>query len=158
MAQQLTHYDTYRLELGKAYPGFGYALWEPDPGEHNPPVEVGDVGFIREGQFHRLFNALLPAYHESHERFGVPDDHEPLHLTVTSHLNRRALTPNTFHTHGVTVLSGGLEVLAETSIELHIVIFAASLTFLQDSRLCGSLVFMYEEAWCRIVYSSVHSV
>ncbi len=114
MGSTRTHYDTYRGELGKAYPGFGYALWEPGPGEQNPPVEVGDVGFIREGQFHRLFNALLPANHGSHERFGVPEGHEPLRLTVTNHINRRVLTPNTLHTHGVTVLSGGLEVLTET--------------------------------------------
>ena len=46
-------YDTYREELGKAYPLFGYALWDPDPGE-DPHVEVGDVGFTREGKFHRL--------------------------------------------------------------------------------------------------------
>ena len=55
------HYDTYREELLKAYPGFGHALWEPDPGEQNTSFGVGDVGFIREGRFHHLFNALLPA-------------------------------------------------------------------------------------------------
>jgi hypothetical protein len=114
MAQQPAHYDTYREELGKKYPGFGYALWEPDPGDQNPPVEVGDVGFIRKGRFHRLFNALLPANHESHERFGVPEAHKPLRLTVTTHTCRGALTPNTFHSHGVTVRPGGLEVLAGT--------------------------------------------
>lgn len=114
MAQQLAHYDIYREELAKAYPGFGFALWEPGPGEQNPHVEVGDVGFVREGQFNRLFNVLLPGEHESHERFGVPEGHEPLRLTVTDHINRRVFTPNTFHSHGVTVLSGGLEVLAAT--------------------------------------------
>ncbi|KAH9021278.1 hypothetical protein EDB83DRAFT_2231297 [Lactarius deliciosus] len=116
MTHQLAHYDTYREELAKAYPGFGYALWEPGPGDENPHVEVGDVGFIREGQFHRLFSVLLPENHESHERFGVPEGHEPLRLTVTNHINRRVLTPNTFRSHGVTVLSGGLEVLAATTI------------------------------------------
>ncbi|KAH9032017.1 hypothetical protein EDB85DRAFT_1957290 [Lactarius pseudohatsudake] len=109
------HYDTFREELAKAYPGFGHALWEPDPGE-DPPVEVGDVGFIREGQFHRLFNALLPEDHESHERFGVPENHEPLRPVVTNHINRRALSPNTFYSSGVTVLSGGFGVLAATTI------------------------------------------
>ncbi|KAH9163728.1 hypothetical protein EDB89DRAFT_482398 [Lactarius sanguifluus] len=109
------HYDTFREELLKAYPAFGHALWEPNPGEY-PPVEVGDVGFIREGQFHRLFNALLPEDHESHERFGVPDDHEPLQPMVANHINRGVLTPNTLYSSGVTVLSGGFEVLAATTI------------------------------------------
>ena len=112
MAQQSAHYDIYRQELGRAYPGFGYALWVPSPGEQNTPVEVGDVGFIRQGQFHRLFNALLPANHESHENYRVPEAHEPLRLTVTNHINRTDLTPNTFHSHGVTVKSAGLEVPA----------------------------------------------
>jgi hypothetical protein len=114
MAQQPTHYDTYREELGQKYPGFGYALWEPDPGDENPQVKVGDVGFIRQGRFHRLFNALLPANHESHERFGVPEAHEPLRLTVTNHTSRGVLKPNTFHSHGVNVRSGGLQVFAGT--------------------------------------------
>ena len=75
---------------------------------------MGDVGFIRDGQFNQLFNALLPGEHGSHERFGVPEGHEPLSLTVTDHIDRRALTPNTFRSHGVSVLYGGLEVLAAT--------------------------------------------
>ncbi|KAH8984037.1 hypothetical protein EDB92DRAFT_1546751 [Lactarius akahatsu] len=119
------HYDTFREELAKAFPGFGHALWEPDPGE-DPPVEVGDVGFIREGQFHRLFNALLPQDHESHRRFGVPEYHEPLRPTVTDHINRRALSPNMFYSSGVTVLSGGFGVLAAT-------------------RLCGRLIYMHKK-------------
>ncbi|KAF8265948.1 hypothetical protein EI94DRAFT_1587168 [Lactarius quietus] len=116
MAHQLAHFDIYREELAKAYPGFGYALWEPGPGEQNSHVEVGDVGFVREGQFNRLFNALLPGEHESHGRFGVPEGHEPLRLTVADHINRRDLTPNTFHSHGVSVQSGGLQVLAATTV------------------------------------------
>lgn len=109
------HYDTFREELAKAYPAFGHALWEPNPGEY-PPVEVGDVGFIREGQFHRLFNVLLPEDHESHERFGVPEGHEQLRPIVTNHINRGVLTPNTFYSSGVTILSGGFGVLATTTI------------------------------------------
>lgn len=115
MALSMTHphYDTFREELAKAYPAFGHALWEPDPGEY-PSVEVGDVGFVREGQFHRLFNVLLPEGHVSHERFGVPEGHEQLQPVVAHHINRGVLTPNTFYSSGVTVLSGGFGVLATT--------------------------------------------
>ena len=72
----LAHYDTFRAQLGKKYSAFGHALWEPDPGEGFLPVEVGDVGFIRQGKFHRLFSALLPADHPSHATFHVPENHE----------------------------------------------------------------------------------
>ncbi|KAH9072147.1 hypothetical protein EDB83DRAFT_2571938, partial [Lactarius deliciosus] len=90
----------------------GYALWEPDPGEQYPPVEVGDVGFIGQGKFHRLFNALLPANHQSHRRFGVPEHYEPLQLSVPDHIDHGTLNPNNFCSYGVTVESGGSEVFA----------------------------------------------
>ncbi|KAH9066184.1 hypothetical protein EDB87DRAFT_1589448 [Lactarius vividus] len=112
----MTHYSTYREELAKAYPGFGCALWEPDPGEQNLPVRIGDVGFIREGRFHRVFNALLPANDPSHETFGVPTDHEPLRLRIPNHINRGALAPNAFYSYGVTKVSGGFGVLAATTM------------------------------------------
>ena len=107
------HYDTYRAELAKAYPGFGHALWEPDPGREYTPIGVGDVGFIREGRFHRLFNTLLSADDPSNETFGVPEPeyYEPLQ-PMSNHINRGSLAPNTFQSSGITVLSGGFDVLA----------------------------------------------
>ncbi|KAH9038288.1 hypothetical protein EDB84DRAFT_1437254 [Lactarius hengduanensis] len=104
------HYDTFREELLKAYPAFGHALWEPNPGEY-PPVEVGDVGFVRQGKFHRLFNALYLEDHPSNQRFGVPEDHEQLQ-PIPNHIDRGTLNPNTFCSYGVSVVSGGLKALA----------------------------------------------
>jgi hypothetical protein len=51
---------TFRHELAITYTGYGHALWEPDPGGLYNTVAVGDVGFIRDGYFHSLFNALRP--------------------------------------------------------------------------------------------------
>ena len=51
---------TFREELAITYPVHGHALWEPDPGGLYDTVAVGDVGFIREGCFYSLFNALRP--------------------------------------------------------------------------------------------------
>jgi hypothetical protein len=48
----------FREELAIRYPAHGHALWEPDPEGLYEAVEVGDIGFIRNGYFHRLFNAL----------------------------------------------------------------------------------------------------
>ena len=108
----MTHYNTFRDQLAIAHPAFGHALWEPDPGEEYPPVEVGDVGFTRQGKFHRLFNALLPENHQSHQRFGVPEHYEPLLLSVSNHIDRGTLNPNNFCSYGVTVESGGSDVHA----------------------------------------------
>lgn len=49
---------TFREELAIAHPNHGHALWEPDPGGLFHTVAVGDVGFIRDGYFCSLFNAL----------------------------------------------------------------------------------------------------
>ena len=157
MAQQLAHYDVYCEEIAKAYPGFGHALWEPGPGEQNHQVEVGDVGFIREGQFNRLFNVLLPGEHESHERFGVPEGHEPL-----SHSNR-SYQPYGPHAKYVS-LSWGLCTIWWTRgtrcnvIKQQIIHPTTLLTFFQDSRFCRRLVLMYKEAWSGIVPSGYRSV
>ena len=101
------HYNTFRDQLVIAHPAFGYALWEPDPGGLYPPVAIGDVGYIREGKFHRLFNALLPGDHPSHQ--NVPDDHEPLRLIMSNHVDRGILHPNQFCSSGVRSSSGGTD-------------------------------------------------
>ena len=84
------------------FPAYGHALWEPDPGNLYPAVEIGDVGYIREGKFHRLFNVLLPAQHQSHEDFGVPEYHEQLPLNINRHINIGRLSPNNFYSPNVT--------------------------------------------------------
>ncbi|KAH9038303.1 hypothetical protein EDB84DRAFT_1098834 [Lactarius hengduanensis] len=107
-------YDTFRDQLAIAYPRFGHALWDPalGPKELHPPVEVGDVGFVHQGRFHRLFNVLLAADDPSHVKYGVPEDHERLQLPFRHHIDRGVLRPMDFHSYGVNVVSGGLGVLA----------------------------------------------
>jgi len=70
-------YDIFRQHLALTLPDHGHALWDPNPTRQDRPVQVGDVGFIRRGKFHRLFNALLPAGDPSHD-LGVPEHHKPL--------------------------------------------------------------------------------
>ncbi|KAI0284831.1 hypothetical protein BC826DRAFT_973171, partial [Russula brevipes] len=108
----MAHYDIFRQELSTRHPGHGYALWEPSPGALYPPVEIGDVGFIRRGRFHRLFNALLPADHPSHQNFGVPEYHEPLKLNMPQHIDTGTLSPQNFCSREVMVTSGGQGVFA----------------------------------------------
>ncbi len=94
--------DIFREQLAIKYPLYGHALWEPSPRNPNKPVQVGDVGFIRRGKFHRLFNALLPADDPSHE-CGVPEYHEPLVPNLPDHLDRGSLARNHYCSAGVNV-------------------------------------------------------
>ncbi|KAI8996221.1 hypothetical protein BD414DRAFT_533935 [Trametes punicea] len=44
-----------------AHVGFGYPLWVPDPSPGSSPIEIGDVGWVRRGEFIPLFNAFRAA-------------------------------------------------------------------------------------------------
>ena len=90
----MAHYDLFRHHLAIKYPAYGHALWEPSPVYLYPPVEIGDVGFTREGRFHRLFNTFLPAEDPSHENYGVPEYYEQLTLRMRNHIIPGTLSPN----------------------------------------------------------------
>ena len=107
----LAHYDTFRIQLGIAHPAFGHALWETSSGEY-PPVQVGDVGFTRQGQFHRLLNVLYSENHPCNQRFGVPVDHERL-PPVPNDIARGTLYRARLCSYGVTATSGGSNIQAE---------------------------------------------
>ena len=94
------NYDIFREELATKYSTYGHALWEPSPGGHYTAVEIGDVGFIREGRFHRLFNILLSGDDPSHQG-GVPQRHDPLVLRVRSPTDTSTLWPNDLRSNGV---------------------------------------------------------
>jgi hypothetical protein len=105
------NYDIFRDELGSRYPAYGHALWEPDPGELYNSVEVGDVGFIREGRFHRLFNALLTGGHEL-QSSSVPEYHEPLIPKQQPYICTGTLRPNNLRSTEVTAKPSGLGINA----------------------------------------------
>jgi hypothetical protein len=97
----MAHYDIFRDQLAIRFPGYGHALWVPSPVDH--VVGVGDVGYISEGRFHRLFNILLPADDPSHDddNLGVPDNHEPFKPKMSKHIISDRLRPDHFCSGGV---------------------------------------------------------
>ena len=99
----MAHYDIFREQLAIRFPGYGHALWEPSPGDLYQVVEVGDVGYISQGRFHRLFSISLPADDPSHQNFGVPDNHEPFKPNVSKHIISGTLCPDNFCSAGVTL-------------------------------------------------------
>jgi hypothetical protein len=102
--------NTFREELAIKYPNYGHALWDPDPGGLYDSVQVGDVGFIRDGYFYRLFNAL-----RSRDPPSDPDSHHDPDLVYPPKLEpeaenhiRRSTEPLTdFHSDNVTKEPGG---------------------------------------------------
>lgn len=94
----MADYDIFREELANGCPAYGHALWEPDPGGQYDAVQVGDVGFIRRGRFHRLFNILYPKDHPTHRNPAlVPDDHEHLNPVSGHIITGKILTDSRQH-------------------------------------------------------------
>ena len=70
-------FNVYRDQLTSLY--HGLALWNPNPPKtiYNH-VSIGDVGYVREGLFIRMFNVILPWDHESNATLGEPEPYESL--------------------------------------------------------------------------------
>ncbi|EKM58706.1 uncharacterized protein PHACADRAFT_193823 [Phanerochaete carnosa HHB-10118-sp] len=65
--------------------GLGLPLWQPEPPTFGIP-EIGDAGFIQNGCFYRLFNALKPADDPLNSR-GVPDGFELVNFDETEFIH-----------------------------------------------------------------------
>ena len=96
---QMAYHDIFREQLGTRYPTNGHALWDPSPQKPGMPVKVGDVGFIRKGRFHCLFNVLCP----KGEQFDAPSDYEQLRLGLSNHIARSSLNSGHYCSVGVSV-------------------------------------------------------
>ena len=69
----------YQEQLAGLYRGI--ALWHPNPVKHLydcGQVSIGDVGYLYDGDFIRMFNVLLPWDDSSNEKLGKPDEYKPL--------------------------------------------------------------------------------
>ena len=76
-------FHTYREQLWSLYRGL--ALWNPNPGNLYDRVSIGDVGYVSEGAFIRMFNVRLPWDDHSNRTFGIPDPYDILdfgHLSI----------------------------------------------------------------------------
>lgn len=65
-----TPFAVYERLLSKLK--LGHALWQPEPSK-NGEIQIGDVGFIHEGGFVRLFNVFEEKDSQLNKE-SVPDD------------------------------------------------------------------------------------
>ncbi|TBU30104.1 hypothetical protein BD311DRAFT_659806 [Dichomitus squalens] len=85
--------------------GHGHPLWEPEP-TASGEVLIGDVGYILDGGFYRLFNATLAADDAVNQRYGVPDGYEPLKVPPTlKHVRANALQAGPICSKSVTAVT-----------------------------------------------------
>jgi len=82
---------------------------DPSPTEHYPRIKIGDVGFIRNGQFHLLFSAGSPQTPGE----GVPITFEP--LIVGDPVLDQPRRPDCLRTSTVQQLGAGLDATGGTT-------------------------------------------
>ena len=67
-------FNIYREQLSSQYNGV--ALWHPNPDEDLYDcghISIGDVGYLDDGNFIRMFNVTLPCNNPSNAKLGIPD-------------------------------------------------------------------------------------
>ena len=71
-------FNIYREQLSSLH--HGLALWDPKPVKnlYKQPghVSIGDVGYLDNGTFMRMFNVTLPWDDPSNQLLGKPGDYE----------------------------------------------------------------------------------
>ncbi|KAJ7157966.1 hypothetical protein C8R43DRAFT_882935 [Mycena crocata] len=80
--------------------GHGYPLFDPQPSDDLPELarrigtEIGDVGiFTADGGFHPIYN-ILRAKDDPVNRFGVPNDFEPVYVSQPCHNSYTSAAPS----------------------------------------------------------------
>ena len=90
MVKSLKASEIYASQL--VHLGYGHPLWRPEPTKFGD-VEIGDVGFIDDGCFYRLFNAIR-SKDDPINKDGVPINFEPLRLPPEQrHLSYQVVKP-----------------------------------------------------------------
>lgn len=93
----------------------GYALFEPDPESCDfDRVRVGDVGYVRDGAFCRLFNICANS-DDPINFLGVPDGFEPLPERFRRLQRRAALPSGLMSSRSVRRIGGNISVSSSGS-------------------------------------------
>jgi hypothetical protein len=93
-------WNVYREQLSSLY--HGYALWEPDPVKNlYDRVSIGDVGYVHNGFFYRMFNVTLPSNHPSNNKLGKLEDYKPLDLGQYLSIHEGRFNKGDYHTPNV---------------------------------------------------------
>ncbi|KAI0282013.1 hypothetical protein BGY98DRAFT_157995 [Russula aff. rugulosa BPL654] len=93
-------FNIYRDQLSSLY--HGLALWDPKPVEnlHKQPshVSIGDVGYLDNGAFMRMFNVTLPCDDPSNKLLGKPEKYERIKPSDFSNVRDNEIREGEYYT------------------------------------------------------------
>lgn len=90
-------FNVYRDQLTSQY--HGTALWHPNPVEglyDCGRVSIGDVGYLDDGVFIRMFNVTLPWDNPSNAKLGIPNDFSSLEQGL---VHSSQISQTEYHSH-----------------------------------------------------------
>jgi hypothetical protein len=94
-------FSIYREQLSSQY--HGHALWDPNPveGLFTDPghVSIGDVGYLDNGAFMRIFNVKLPRDDPSNKFIEIPEGYKPLKKEHFNNVRRSEVHQEEHHSH-----------------------------------------------------------
>jgi hypothetical protein len=94
-------FKIYREQLSSQY--HGLALWNPKPAEglFNDPghVSIGDVGYLDNGAFMRIFNVKLPRDNPSNKFIEIPEGYKPLKREHFDNVLRSEVGQEEYYSH-----------------------------------------------------------
>ncbi|PIL29922.1 hypothetical protein GSI_07832 [Ganoderma sinense ZZ0214-1] len=145
--------------------GHGLPLWEPEPTRFGE-VLIGDVGYMQNGGFFRLFNSILPA-EDPVNLGGVPQDYKQLQIPDTlRHHTRHALGAGAICSKGVAAVNvdasaevgigtplnplGGIHFKSSEQQGAVLVLKrGADREMLHDSHTVNTYILQNHDSWCR---------
>ncbi|KAF8493496.1 hypothetical protein F5888DRAFT_1618017 [Russula emetica] len=96
-------FNIYREQLSSQYRGL--ALWDPNPvqGLFKDPgpghVSIGDVGYLDNGTFMRIFNVKLPRDDPSNTFIEIPEGYKPLNREHFDNVRHSAVRQEEYQSH-----------------------------------------------------------
>ena len=104
-------WDIYARRL--MHLGYGHPLWGPEPCERFGEVRLGDVGYLQDGHFCFLFNAMCPADDPVNSQRGVPPNFVVFHPPDAVPIHRsHAITQTRLHSKSLRSVEIGTQLSA----------------------------------------------
>ena len=95
----LPPHDVFQDQLASLF--YGHALWVPDPAPLYQQVSIGDVGFVRDGYFVRMFNVLLEWDNPLNRTFCEPEPYTRLDMGPFANIRNSRFSKGCYYSRHV---------------------------------------------------------
>ena len=104
-------WNVYREQLSSL--NLGIALWEPEPMKNlYGRVSIGDVGYIYEGHFNRMFNVTLPWDDPSNTKLSELWPYPPLDWGPFANIRSGTLAKGDYYSRNVSAGDNSYNLMA----------------------------------------------